>query len=217
MALSTWAHMVNGYTPKEAFMKITSTGMPSDSDIDSFIRLYIFENIPYFIIEKTLIFDKIRQKIAENLEINDTDIKLTGSAKLGFSLNPKQWLKDYSHDSSDLDFFIISNKLYNILMQDINDWRNNICNANERDLFARIEKNAERGFIDTWHIPRRHKNTDKCANSMYNACLNINTLAGRKIVPTNGKSASIRCYKDNAAAIKQIKLNINAALKKATS
>lgn len=140
MKLSRWAHEVSGYIPKNAFMNIASIGAPSDADIDSFIRLYIFDNIPNFISSKPIAFDRIRQRIASELEINDADIKLTGSAKLGFSLNPGSWLKEYAPNLSDLDFFIVSEKLYNDLQQDLIAWENNFRNNKEQTDFERLKK-----------------------------------------------------------------------------
>lgn len=211
MKLSAWAHKVSGYLPKEAFIDIAATGIPTDADIDSFIRLYIFENIPNFIIDKSIAFDKVRRTIASVLEISETDINLTGSAKLGFSLNPKQWLKDYHPDTSDLDFFIISEKLYSALQQDISSWEKSFQGNDEKLLLEFVIKNSKRGFIDTWHIPNRYKNTNKCNYVMYRTCLNINIMFGRKV--TTDKNASIRCYKDNNSALRQIRLNIRTAMK----
>lgn len=217
MALSKWANSVSGYIPKDAFVNIPSTEIPSDADIDSFIRLYIFDSIPNFIIEKPVIFDKIRQTIASMLEINNTDVKITGSAKLGFSLSPDKWLNEYCPGSSDLDFFIISEELYERLLRDINIWRNDIRNE-EIVNFELVENNSKgpKYFIDTWYIPRRYSNTNKCFNAMNRACLNINNMFGENIIDTQkgGKYASIRCYKNYDAAIKRIRFNISDALKK---
>jgi hypothetical protein len=180
MKLSKWAHIVSGYIPKDAFIDIATIGFPTDADIDSFRTLYIFENIPNFIIDKPVIFDKARKTIASILEINKTDIKLTGRAKLGFSLNPKKWFKNYRHYTSDLDFFVISEKLYNALQQDIAAWEKSFLNY-EKKILEFIIKNAKRGFIDTWHIPLRYTNTNKCSYAMYRTCLNINIMAGKQL------------------------------------
>jgi len=126
MKLSDWAHKVNGYIPKKAFEEITARCTPTVGDLDSFINMYILNNIPNFIQEKPIAFDKVRRFIASHLEIDVDDIKLTGSAQLGFSLDPQKWLRNYSESYSDIDLFIISEKLFYELQQDIMMWKKDL-------------------------------------------------------------------------------------------
>ncbi|MCL2789716.1 MAG: hypothetical protein FWD79_03645 [Desulfobulbus sp.] len=149
--ISKWSNHVIGNRPKHAFEIISQDIQPTDNDIESFIRLYILGNIPNFIIEKKpILFDIIRLYIATALGIDAIDIKLTGSTQLGFSLNPDKWMKDYGQ-KSDLDFFAVSEKLFNFLQQDIYQWKNkkNINSKEREKLDHAIHTSTNLGFIST--------------------------------------------------------------------
>lgn len=70
----------------------------------------------------------------------------------------------------------------------------------------------QRGFIDTWHVSAKYPTTNKCNYVMYRSCLNINIAVDKKIVSERDRNASIRCYKNYAAARRQIGLTISKAL-----
>jgi hypothetical protein len=209
MKLSVWAKIVSGYMPINAFKSGFST-IPCDDDIKSFIKLYIFDNIPRFVIEMPIVFDRACLEMASFLNINPQDIKLTGSAKLGFSLSPKHHLDPFSKEKSDLDFFIISMDLFSNLNADLTAWRteDNFTN-DEQNKYLELNKNAtQRGFIDAWKIPQRFVTANKCNIAAYNAYKNINKFAEKKIISAKKKYGTIRCYKDQNSALNQLLINI---------
>jgi len=214
--LSEWADHVIGNRPKHAFEIISHDKRPTDNDIESFIRLYILENIPNFSIEKPIIFDAIRSYIANALCIEAIDIKLTGSAKLGFSLHPDKWLKDYQKSKSDLDFFAVSEKLFNFLQEDILRWESdkNITKDGREKLDHVIRTSIERGFISTKET-YKYENSKKCKSILYRACLKLNKMANEEIIPAKKiNGIDIRCYKNYNYALRQIKINIKYAIDK---
>lgn len=219
MPLSNWANGLCGYVPKSSFADITPEYYPTDSDIEGFIRLYIFENIPYFIMKKPLVFDKIRLDIATDIGIRDLGVQLTGSAKLGFSLNPKKWLNEYDPDKgSDVDFFTISEGLFVSLREELRIWREYLIAKGRfprADEVKEFEKKADtRGFINTWDIPDDYPFAKKCKRATHRACLNLNLWAGEKVVSDRPKNASIRCYKNYDSAVEQLRISIKDSLKK---
>ena len=56
-------------------------------------------------------FDEFKKFISKKLDVHYNDIGIAGSAKLGFSLNPKKELHDFT-DESDVDIILVSYKLY---------------------------------------------------------------------------------------------------------
>lgn len=214
MKLSPWAQMVYDYVPKNAFIKISSSLQPTEDDIKNFINLYIFENIPNFILDQPIGFDRIRQMIASSIGVKKNEIYLTGSAKLGFSLNPDNWLEPFKPEKSDLDFFIISSNMLERLNNDVKLWTHDIRNKIEQDAFEYSTRIYGKGFLDTWHIPTRYPVSNKCNHAMHLACLRINEVAKRTVInEKNRKNASIRCYASVEAAISQISFNIQHAIK----
>lgn len=55
--------------------------------------------------------EKLRARVAENFGVDVDDVYLVGSAKLGFSPKPGQYLKPFS-DGSDIDIAIVSKDLF---------------------------------------------------------------------------------------------------------
>ena len=104
MYINKWCLKLNGHYPKHAFINISE--IPSKNEIESFIRLYILEGIPYSFIENTFIYDIIRTIISEQLNIKYENIFLTGSSKLGFSLSPYKWMKDFDKNALILIFLL---------------------------------------------------------------------------------------------------------------
>ena len=72
MYTNKWCLKLNGHYPKHAFINISE--IPSKNEIESFIRLYILEGIPYSFIENTFIYDIIRTIISEQLNIKYENI-----------------------------------------------------------------------------------------------------------------------------------------------
>ncbi|MBP0982744.1 MAG: hypothetical protein J6A19_03385 [Oscillospiraceae bacterium] len=57
-------------------------------------------------------YDEFKKYISDKLNVHYNDIGVAGSAKLGFSLNPKKNFKTFD-DNSDMDIIIVSRKLFN--------------------------------------------------------------------------------------------------------
>ena len=57
-------------------------------------------------------YDRFKKYVAQKLDVHYNNIGIAGSAKLGFSLNPKKNYKVFN-DDSDLDIIVVSQKLFN--------------------------------------------------------------------------------------------------------
>lgn len=57
------------------------------------------------------VYDAFRLFISDKLGVHYNDVALTGSAKLGFSINPKKNFKDFD-EKSDIDIIIISQRYF---------------------------------------------------------------------------------------------------------
>jgi hypothetical protein len=72
-----------------------------------FVSHYIFEPIPFAFKNDMLTWIKWKTNLARILEVDPHDIVLTGSAAIGFSLNPTKSYKAFD-DKSDVDCGVIS-------------------------------------------------------------------------------------------------------------
>jgi len=187
-----------------------------------FISLYITEGIPYAFKKNPLVYEDSRSWIAKHLETNPENITLTGSSRLGFSLNPKKLGTPYS-ENSDLDLIIVSRNIFEAYKNDfklyVNDVKIDI--EKKRKIAALSLHNIKYlgytvntlGFIDQFKIP-----INKRYSSVYKTYDVFAHLIERmKITPNcpNPYKVTARIYKDWVSCLNQLTVNFNSSLKAA--
>lgn len=186
----------------------------------SLVNHFIIGNPPYAFRAVPLLFDQILQYIGEELQVGIDDIKLVGSATLGYSIAPKQFGKVFS-DKSDMDFTIIDQNLFRKLEEDFRRWRdeyqaNRIAPKNSieerywKDNISRLPINISRGFVDLHLLPT--------LSAVCPTRIRIGEALSR--VKANMESygiitsrLSLRIYKDYPSFYKQLMLNTNKCMK----
>ena len=114
-------------------------------DSDYLLEKYILHNVPYYFKNNMDLFFDIKKKIATRYNIPITNIYLTGSGQLGFSLNPNKGYRNFIFDEdtstgvSDLDFAIISTKLFDEFWDEICEYR-----RSDLTLSPQEEKNCKK-------------------------------------------------------------------------
>lgn len=83
-----------------------------------FITKWILEHTPYIFDGYETEYIHWREEIASKLCIDATDIMITGSASLGFSLSPYKNFKLFN-EKSDIDVSIISHYYFDIAWHDL--------------------------------------------------------------------------------------------------
>ena len=63
-------------------------------------------------------YDEIKAFFAKKLKVSNLNIAIVGSSKMGFSLNPKNPLRDFNSEDSDIDLAIVSSDLFGRLWED---------------------------------------------------------------------------------------------------
>jgi len=136
------------------------------NEVKSLVRHFIVNNKPYVFREKPILYEQMTQYLADKLDVTPTEIKLIGSAKTGFSISPPP---DYGREfgsHSDLDFSIVSHKLFNELEAEFTNWVE-LYESGELEPINLKEKSyweqnvdtgngqIKNGFIDTRFIPNR--------------------------------------------------------------
>ena len=86
--------------------------------VSTFITKWILERTPYIFQNKEAEYIRWREFIADKLRIDPCNIYITGSASLGFSLNPTKNLRSFS-EGSDIDVSIVSNHFFDIAWYDM--------------------------------------------------------------------------------------------------
>lgn len=205
------------YPDLETLKKVTLINRNERAEI---VRLYFTEGIPYAFINNPVLFEKIRVWLGKHIEVNPKTISLTGSGRIGYTLNPnKEQGKKFSN-SSDLDFIIVDKELFIKLGNELSDFARIFKSKPDSFIekhqylinnILEIERNIPRGFIDHWKIANWQ--ALKATNNLYSLLKHL--LERMKITkdsPTPVK-ATVRIYKDWDSCIDRISFNLNSALK----
>lgn len=213
---SAWAGSLSARLPKQAF-EIAKASPPEGSDIERFVRLWIAEGIPFAFEARPILYELLREHLANVLMTTTKDISLTGSARLGFSVSPKKYLQDFKAGDSDLDLFAISSKYFekmkNSAIKWCEDYKGGLVSPRSAeqkkywdDNLQEIPKFIQRGMMNPLFVP------DSPKYEPFRECQRLGRSIRENLDGADGipkfKKTSIRIYKDWDSAYKQLHLNL---------
>ncbi len=88
---------------------------------ESIARLWISEGIPFAFRKCPALYDEIRCWLGWKLGVSPKQISMTGSARIGKSLAPHKFGKEFDSDS-DLDLFVVCEDLFGKVTEDFRAW-----------------------------------------------------------------------------------------------
>jgi len=192
-----------------------------DAELNSIARLWLSEGIPYAFKEIPALYESIRSWIGAQLNVHPKEITLIGSARLGSSTVPKKLGKIFD-PSSDLDWSIISEVLFDKCCVEFSTWRKDFeCgvvkprNTNEKmywdDNLDSCQNTIKRGFIDPYKIPTWHRYplSRLIADTMWRVKARSEKTDG---APQFCK-ATLRVYRNWRCFVKQMVINLGHAAK----
>jgi hypothetical protein len=180
-----------------------------------FLRLWVAEGIPFAFRESPLVYEAAREWLSQRLEVAAEDIRLVGSAKIGYSLSPSPKFGQPFGPASDLDFVAVSEPLFSRLQLEVNQWQDDYdqglvkpANLREAKFWADSLKDfpkwLRRGYITPSFIPARYSTTNRIINS--------SVLLATKLLKTPNAPAackiSLRVYRDDGAFHNQMLVNL---------
>jgi len=179
-------------------------------------RLWMSEGIPYAFQKCPGIYESIRTWLGNHLDVNPKEINIAGSGRIGQSLAPRKIGKDFD-SNSDLDLFIVSEKLFIKMKMDFDLWSSDFTtkkinprNEKEKhcwdDHLVRIPKNIKKGFIDSTVVPSYK--SYQTISSIYDRMWELKAKLDLTDDAPKIKKASIRCYTDWDSYINQMALNL---------
>jgi len=147
----------------------------SESDLRSILRcgglrdreavanLWLSEGIPSAFSECPGLYEHVRLDLADRLGVTPASISMTGSRRMGYSMNPKQWGHPPRVDS-DLDLFVADEGFFKELVGDFESWKADFLEERISAKTVNQQKwwpmNAEegphdvaRGFLSPLRIP----------------------------------------------------------------
>lgn len=192
----------------------------SSKEQKEFISLYITEGIPFAFKLNPLIFEDIRNWLGKHLNVEAKCITITGSSRVGFSLNPQKWGKPYQC-SADLDFIIVSKKIFEDYKHEFKEFASDIqIRIKTKKRVSDFDiKNIETitntlmnsKFIDQSKMPIniKYKNIYKAYDLLAHLLKRMKLTANCP----NPHNASIRVYEDWQSCIEQLNKNLKYGFK----
>lgn len=185
-------------------------------------RLWISEGIPFAFRGCPWLYEDFRTSIAERLGIDAKQISIAGSGRLGYSLAPKKWGEAYRPNSSDLDWFAVSDTLFERLCENFRRWCADYVSGEvepnsemERYYWAKNREETpgriERGFVDSYRVPNwRQYGAFLAANR----CLEELSVKLRRHdeAPKPPGRLTLRCYRDWRAYERQMTISLRAVI-----
>ncbi len=191
-----------------------------ETETHSYIRHYLINNPAFVFKEIPMLYEQIIKYIADELLVNENDVKLIGSGKTGFSISrPPKYGKAFQN--SDLDFTIINQYLFKQLKDefysliDLDNGNENYLGLNYKNYeywqknVHYIPKILNREFIDPKFLP--YISLTPISSHIAEIMTRIkNNL--QKIYSIEIKQPSVRVYKDWHSFLKVLKFNTESVL-----
>ncbi|MBB6062797.1 hypothetical protein HNP65_001249 [Thermosipho japonicus] len=202
---------------KNTFVCILKDESIKPYKLKEFIRLWLTEGVPYVFKDVPYLYERIRSYLASKLGIFPKNMFIIGSARIGYSLDPNCFPKNFGKNS-DIDFTIVDDNLFKKLCKDFWGWKddfeNKKCipkNYREKTYWKKnakcVPKNIKRGFIDIYKIP-----ACPCYKKRYEFTRIVPGL--RELIKKyigkeySDKDLSFRIYKNWDSFFKQTELNL---------
>ena len=159
------AKLTGAYPPPEDVFEAVAVGQREKAIL---ARLWVSEGIPFAFRRCPVVYEEVRNALATRLEVDAKQISVAGSGRIGYSLAPTKWGEAYDEVMSDLDFFAVSEGLFERLREDFERWRDDYGRGEAEPRSARERRfwNANRdetrgtirrGFIDSKRVPNRER------------------------------------------------------------
>jgi hypothetical protein len=190
-------------------------------DRQSLVRLWLTEGIPYAFKNCAGTYDEMREWLAKQLGIHAKDVTLVGSGRIGFSMRPIGFGREYCA-SSDLDLTMVNIGLFESCIADARRFAEHyskklVVPRNERqrifweDNIRRLESHVRSGFVDTWLFP---------GSDDYKSILKVNDVMSRLVIRLGNtpgaighKKISARIYRNWDSLVNRVAFNLESARK----
>ena len=216
---SSLAAMTDRYPAADHILKVLREGR--NGDRFAIARQWLSEGIPFAFQGCPAVYESMRSWLSGKLDVEAKEISLTGSARLGSSLKNENFGNPFG-PKSDLDLFIVSEKLFQSMCDDFLRWSSdfqngNILPNNKREKKCWKNNNdrgpdlIKRGFMDSWMIPTRGDYDSKeIHQTMFELHEKLKATENAPII----SEASLRCYKSWKSYERQKMINFDSNVKK---
>lgn len=89
--------------------------------LEQIAQTYILDGTPYVFRDDQAAFDQLLDHLSTELSVAGTDIRVIGSARIGFSLDPTNFARPFGQ-ASDLDIVVVSAELFDVVWHTTVRW-----------------------------------------------------------------------------------------------
>ena len=184
------------------------------------IRLWMTEGIPFAFKQYPLLYEEVRNFIARGITVEAKEVTLVGSGRIGFSLSKDEWGDPFNGDS-DLDFVVVSDSLFRVLVAEFQTWVRDLASRkvlprNEPETATWLEnieilnQKIPRGFIQVRLLPfhDNYPHVRRCYDTIWLLRKKLKSTATAPRL----SDASIRVYSSWRSCVNQLRINFNIAL-----
>jgi hypothetical protein len=93
----------------------------ANSPLPAITQQHVFDGLPYVFRDEPTSNDLLVRHVSEALGVPGENITIVGSAKIGFSLNPNNFPREFS-DASDIDVVVVSEELFDRVWMILLEW-----------------------------------------------------------------------------------------------
>lgn len=129
------------------------------NSVDRIMNKYLLFGIPYLYKDDESTYFELKEEISEHFNIQQTQVYVVGSAKLGFSISPQKRFKDLDEDS-DIDVAIIDEKLFDEYWKRVYSLNIDLISRSEDDdkKYKRFIDYLFRGWVRPDYFPGKMSN-----------------------------------------------------------
>ncbi len=91
------------------------------TSLEALIQQHIFSGVPFVFRQRPLDSNTLVRHLRSHLPLNDDDVIIVGSAKIGFSLGPDTFPRQFS-DDSDIDVAVANQELFDMIWTTMLKW-----------------------------------------------------------------------------------------------
>jgi hypothetical protein len=180
-----------------------------------FLRTYVEEGTPAAFYHAPILWESVRDWLANRLGVMARSIAIVGSAKTGFSYIPKKFGQPFS-SNSDLDFSVVDRTFFDHAAGDARKFCSMVGggllsgrNDREKTFWIQnvkvISTSLMYGFVDTNKIPAMHDHFPIAARANNEASILVNRL---KAMPQHEvRRASFRIFRSWDCFSARVRLN----------
>ena len=91
------------------------------SPLEEIVREHLFDGEPYVFRTSAKAHTLLKQHVSQRLNTVEDDIRIVGSARIGFSLSPDSFGRQFSAES-DIDVIVINEQLFDLIWMTLLRW-----------------------------------------------------------------------------------------------